>query len=165
MAPGGADPRGMKSPTKEPLVHIKPPSPAGAVNRSSYGPLVQANSHRGVAIFTGYDLRPGASRTATVRIANAGPAPAHLRLEEIGATSDFGAELTMTIEDVTAAAAPVYTGAFGELPAGGIYLGRFEVGEERIYRFIATLAAEAAQTGNRGAGGLYEWEAGAVSAA
>lgn len=138
------------------------PSPPRVVNKSSRGPLVQANSYRGVAIFTGYDLAPGDSRAATVRIANVDSTPARLRLEEVGATSDFGAELTMTIEDVTAVPAPIYSGAFGDLPTGGIHLGRFEGGEERTYRFTATLAADAAQTGDRGAGGLYEWEAGRV---
>lgn len=129
-----------------------------AVNKSSRGPLVQANSDNGVAIFTGYDLNPGESRSATVRIGNVDSVTARLRLGESEATNDLGAELILTIEDVSAARVLIYAGTVGELPAGAIDLGTFEPGEERTYRFTVYLDMGAPLAGNRGAGAFYEWE-------
>ncbi len=132
-------------------------NPARAVNKSSRGPLVQANSDNGIAIFTGYDLAPGDSRSASVRIANVGSVAARFRLEEAEATNDLGGELILTIEDVSVGRALIYSGTIGDLPAEGIDLGILEPGEERTYRFAAYLDMGAAHAGNRGAGALYAW--------
>jgi len=138
-------------------MHPDPCNPARAVNKSSHGPLVQANSDNGIAIFTGYDLIPGESCSAWVRIANAGSVAARFRLEEAEATNDLGTELILTIEDVSAGRALVYSGMVGDLPAGGLDLGIFEPGEDRAYRFAVYLDACAARAVRGGAGALYAW--------
>lgn len=65
------------------------PNPAEAANVHSSGPLISANSREGVAIFTGYDLTPGQSRSAEVRIANMGAGPEVLVLSEQCASNAF----------------------------------------------------------------------------
>lgn len=137
-------------------MHAKPS------NVFSAGALVQANSANGVAVFTGYDLKPGEVRTCRVTIANPGTAAVPVRLVEIDATNDFEAgNLRLTIQEVSnGSSAAVYQGDIGRAPSEGVDLGRFEPGEERAYFFTAGLSRDALQLDwSRGAGAVYEWEA------
>jgi len=139
---------------------------AKPTNRFSAGTLVQGNSPAGVAIFTGYDMRPGQVRTARARIANAGSAAARFKLVELDASDGFDAgDLSLAIHEVgPQRTAAVYEGAIGQVPAAGIHLGRFEPGEERAYYFTASFVPGAldlapGDRNGRGAGAAYEWEA------
>jgi hypothetical protein len=137
-------------------MHAKPS------NRFSEGPLVQANSANGVAIFTGYDLEPGGSRAARAKLANVGLLTGRFRLVEVDATNDFGeGDLELTIQEASAGGSTIiYQGDIGGVPDGGIDLGRFEPGEERTYHFTAALAVDAPDPRpGQGAGAAYEWEA------
>jgi hypothetical protein len=131
-------------------------------NKFSAGSLVQANSANGVAIFTGYDLKPGEVRTCRVTIENPGATAVRARLVEADATSDFDAgSMTLTIQEMGhGSSITVYRGDVGGIVAGGIYLGRFAPGEERAYFFTAGLSRDALQPDwSEGAGAAYEWEA------
>lgn len=134
-----------------------------ARNVFSFGPLVEANSTQGIAISTGYDLRPGGVRVGTVRIANAGSRPACFQLAEHAASNDFGpGELTLEIAeaDGEATSSLIFSGELGDVPPEGIDLGRFEAGEERAYRFTLACSARAAGSSlERVAGAVYEWHA------
>jgi hypothetical protein len=135
-------------------------------NVFSAGSLVQANSVNGVAIFTGYDLKPGEVRTCRVTIANPGSTAARVRLVEVDATSDFDAgSMTLTIQEMSdGSSTAVYQGDIGGLPGKGIDLGHFEAGEERAYFFTAGLSRDARQLDwSGGAGAAYEWEAASSS--
>jgi len=130
-------------------------------NIFSAGSLVQANSLDGVAIFTGYDLKPGEVRTCRVTIANPGAMALRVRLAEVDATNDFDAgSLTLTIQEMGhGTSGAVYRGDIGGISGEGIDLGRFEPGEERAYFFTAGLSRDALQVERgRGAGAMYEWE-------
>jgi len=130
-------------------------------NVFSAGPLIQANSHDGVAISTGYDLRPGEIRVGAVRIANTGPRAERFRLVEADASSDFGAgELTLEIVQFGDGwSESLFEGEIGRVPAGGIDLGCLETGEERAYRFKIACSMDADGSGpDRVAGAAYEWD-------
>ncbi|HEX5928129.1 MAG TPA: hypothetical protein VFY48_01930 [Solirubrobacterales bacterium] len=133
-----------------------------ARNVHSFGPLVEANSTEGIAISTGYDLRPGEVRIGTVRIANASSRPASFRLAEDAASSDFGAgELTLEIAESDGEGSTLlFTGEFGDFPPEGIDIGSFEAGEERAYRFTLSCSVDALGSRlDRVAGAVYEWTA------
>jgi hypothetical protein len=136
-------------------MHTKPS------NRFSAGSLVQANSANGVALFTGYGLKPGEVRTCRVTIANPGATSIRVRLIEAAATSDFDAgSMTLTIQEVSyGRSVTVYQGDIGGVSAEGVDLGYFEPGEERAYFFTAGLSGDALQLDwSSGAGAVYEWE-------
>lgn len=129
-------------------------------NQFSAGPLVLANVDDGVALFTGYDLKPGQVRGGVVRIRNVGSERAAFVLREVQPSNGFApGELTLTIsEDEAGRSAPLYRGDLGGVPAEGLGLAPFEPGEERTFRFLAQLSVEGANpTEDRGAGAAYEW--------
>ncbi len=103
-------------------------------NIFSAGSLVQANSANGVALFTGYDLKPGEVRTCRVTIANPSATALRARLVEADATSDFDAgSMTLTIQEMGHQnSATVYRGDIGGVRDEGIDLGYFEPGEEPV---------------------------------
>jgi len=126
----------------------------------SSGALIAANAENGVAIFTGYDLRPGAVRSARVTIANAGPVSGRFRLLESHASNTFAADdLRLVVNELGGLRLSVlYRGDVGAMPADGLDLGSFEPGEVRTYRFIVALAIDSPNGGQgRGAGAAYEW--------
>lgn len=139
---------------------MRPHRPAPRTIASS-GPLIAAASSNGVAIFTGYDLRHGESRSGLVTIANAGHLAGRLELTEAEASSDFAAtDLVLSIDDVTDDDdhLRVFEGEIGGLPVGGVDLGRFEPGQLRRYRFLAKLLRGLPDRNRgRGAGAVYEW--------
>jgi hypothetical protein len=141
---------------------------ANPANIFSAGSLVHANSANGVAVFTGYDLKPDEVRTCRVTIANPGAMAVRFRLIEVDGTNDFDpGSMTLTIQEMSnVSSATVYMGDIGGVPAGGIDLGRFEPGEKRAYFFTAGLSRDALQLDRiRGAGAAYEWEAAPSSTA
>jgi hypothetical protein len=133
-----------------------------AFNKASSGPLVSANSRDGIALFTGYDLRPGESRAGRVTIANKGLEAGEMFLSERRSSNDFEpGQLTLRIEENRGGESRVvYEGGIGDVPAAGIDLGDYEADEERVYRFLVTLSADAPHcVFGRGAGAAYEWDA------
>jgi hypothetical protein len=133
-----------------------------AKNVSSAGPLIQANAIDGVAIATDYNLEPGEVRVGTVRIANAGAEAGRFRLLELDASTDFDTgELTLEIDEFgDGRSESLFSGEIGAVPAEGIDLDRFEVGEERTYRFTVACSVDAAGSSlDRVAGAAYEWDA------
>lgn len=132
-----------------------------AKNVFSAGPLIQANSHDGVAISTGYDMSPGEIRIGAVRIANAGSRAEQFRLQEHDASSDFSAdELTLEIVELGDGwSKSLFEGEIGKVPSEGIGLGCIETGEERTYRFMIACSVGAEGSGpDRVAGAAYEWD-------
>jgi hypothetical protein len=130
-------------------------------NVCSSGSLVQASSRNGLEIFVGADLPPGCGRHAEVTIANLGSLPAAFRLLEVGASNEFPAGcLAFAIKELhdDSVARCIFIGEIGQLPGGGIDLGRFEPGESRTYRFIVALAKDKAESEVGGtASAAYEW--------
>jgi hypothetical protein len=129
-------------------------------NICSYGSIVQADSRNGFTIFTGTDLEPGNGLRAEVTIANLGTLPAVFRLSEASASNEFPAgRLALGIKELREdAGRRIFLGEIGTVPASGIGLGRFEVGESRTYRFTVLLAKDTPKDElERSAGAIYEW--------
>ena len=108
------------------------------------GALSMSNSHDGQAIFRATDLAPGGSATGTVTIRNTGTVSGLLVLSP-GTAQTAGVRgqalldaLRLQIADVTADVPDaVYGGGLAELPP--LALGALTPGDERTYRFTATL--------------------------
>ena len=136
----------------------RPGRPIPRIIHSS-GALVTARAYDAVALFTGYDLRPGDVRSAKLTIVNAGSVTGRFRLFEAAASNRFAAnDLTMVIDEIGGESPTnLYRGDIGALPEDGIDLGDFEPGQERTYRFIVVLAIDSPNGGQgRGAGAAYE---------
>ena len=130
-------------------------------NLRSSGALIIANPENGVTIFSGYDLRPGDTRSGRVMIVNVGSEPGNFRLTESAAFNGFAlGEMTLAIDDMTDEdPATVFVGENGRLPAGGIDLGRFEPSQSRRFRLLAMLNPSSRRPGlSRCAGATYMWD-------
>jgi len=129
-------------------------------NVFSLGALVAADSVNGFALFTGTDLSPGEVRRAEIMIVNIGLQEGKIRLFERRVSTNFApGELTLTINEFNGSDAKLYEGDIGGLPDAGLPLGDYVSGEERSYRFIATMAKDAPARKRRGAVCAFEWEA------
>jgi hypothetical protein len=132
---------------------------ATPTNIFSLGTLVAVNSVNGFALFTGTDLAPGEVRRAEIMIANIGLLNGKIRLFERRVSSSLApGELTLTIDEFNGSKIRLYEGDIGGLPKTGLPLGDFMSGEERSYRFTATLAESAKDRKGRGAACAYEWD-------
>jgi len=135
---------------------------ANPANTFSSGTLVQSNSKAGAAIVTGANLKPGDVRSGEVKIANTGSLAGDFVLSETNAVNGFTAgSMALKIEDVTGSGSTVvYQGDVGKVPAKGIALGSYKAGEERTYRFTASLSIEAPNADQgKSASATYEWNA------
>jgi hypothetical protein len=110
------------------------------------GSFRQINSKEGSAVLMADGLKPGDSRTGTVRITNGGELPGDFTLTESKPADASGPNggllsqrLDLLVEDVTAAGHPltVYSGKLDSMGASA--LGKFAAGESRVYRFSVTL--------------------------
>jgi hypothetical protein len=127
-------------------------------NVFSLGELIAANSVNGFGLFTGTDMVPGEVRRGEIMIANISLRSGKVRLFERRVSSNFKpGELTLTIDEFNGSDIRLYEGDIGGLPETGLPLGEFAFGEERSYRFTATLANDAAARARRGAVAAYEW--------
>jgi hypothetical protein len=133
---------------------------ATPTNIFSLGALIAVNSDNGFALFTGTDLAPGEVRRAEIMIANIGLVNGRVRLFERHVSSNVApGELTLTIDEFNGSDVRIFEGEIGGLPVGGLPLGEYVSGEERSYRFTATLAKNAEARERRGAVAAYEWNA------
>jgi hypothetical protein len=106
----------------------------------SSGPLVSAEAS-GASQLSIAGMVPGESRSATVRVANAGTASAMFNFaahvaDQVGSG---GARLSdaMVLRIESTAGDPLYSGLIGQMPRLG--LGAIAAGAERAYRFTVTL--------------------------
>jgi hypothetical protein len=123
------------------------------------GSLELVNSKDGEAIFTTGAMRPGQQAIGTVQIANGGSMPGALAVTRTaGATELPGAgggllstRLELGVFDVTQGTAPVqlWSGKLAAMPALGV--GMLPAGEQRVYRFVATMPSGAADDAFQGA--------------
>jgi hypothetical protein len=123
------------------------------------GSLELVNSKDGEAIFTTGAMRPGQQAIGTVQIANGGSMPGALAVTRTaGATEIPGAgggllstRLELGVFDVTQGTAPVqlWSGKLAAMPALGV--GMLPAGEQRVYRFVATMPSGAADDAFQGA--------------
>jgi hypothetical protein len=134
------------------------------------GSLVLTNSREGAAILGASGMRPGDQATGSVRIGNAGTVPGALVLQA-GAQSDVAgpaggrlwARMQLAIADTTDAQHPaaVYDGPIHQL--GRLALGALSAGQQREFRFVATLpnGNHATDNGYQGASlsALFTWTA------
>jgi hypothetical protein len=133
---------------------------ATPTNVFSFGELIAIDSANGFALFTGTDVAPGEVRRAEIMIVNIGLADGRIRLFERHVSSNFApGELTLTIDEFNGSDVRLYEGDIGSLPDSGLPLGNYMSGEERSYRFTATLAKGAKARKRRGAVAAYEWSA------
>jgi hypothetical protein len=106
----------------------------------SSSPLVSVDAGGGAQLST-EGMVPGQSRSATIRVANTGTAPATFSLTSRivdrvgGGGMPLSSALFLRIE--SAAGRALYSGPIGELPRLG--LGSIAAGSERAYRFAVAL--------------------------
>ncbi|QIK75799.1 TasA family protein [Nocardioides piscis] len=131
-------------------------------NSAVAGTLEQTNSLAGSSIFNLSNMKPGDTVNGKVTVTNSGTLAANLKLTESGVANGFGqpAMLSITVTDVTTAAAPVVVASkrtFGTV--GAIELGKWAAGESRTYVFSVTIDAAADNT-NQGdrADATYTWD-------
>lgn len=108
----------------------------------SSGSLVAVEASGGAQLSIG-GMVPGESRSATVRVANGGTAPAIFSLashivDSIGA-GGAGLSEALILRIEPSAGAVLYRGPIGDLPR--LSLGRIDAGGERAYRFSVVLPA------------------------
>lgn len=134
------------------------------------GSLALTNSREGAAILGAAGMRPGDQTVGSVTIGNAGTVPSALFLQastESETTSTGGGRmwtrLLVAIADVTDPQNPtgVYNGPIQSL--GQLNVGGLQAGQERDFRFVATLPDGDSVTDNsfQGAGvsALFTWTA------
>jgi hypothetical protein len=125
------------------------------------GTLTQSNSKDGGAIFNLVDLKPGDVLNGTLTLTNTGSLPAKFSLTEVSSANAFaGANLTLSITDVTAGTT-VYDGTFGGLVDGAASaLGTFQKGDAHQYKFTVKLAQDAPNSEQgKTASATYRWDA------
>lgn len=114
--------------------------------RDTSGSLALTNSKDGVAIFSAPGMRPGGQLSGSVRIGNAGTVTGALALQASGQSEVPGVaggrlwtSVQLAIADVTDAANPatVYAGSLASM--GQLALGALPAGQEREYRFVASM--------------------------
>jgi hypothetical protein len=138
--------------------------------RDAEGSLVLTNSREGAAILGASGMSPGDQATGSVRIGNAGTVNAALALQASGQSEVPGVaggrlwtRMQLAIADMTDAQHPaaVYNGPIQAL--GQLSLGALPAGQEREFRFVATLPSGDPVTDNlyQGAGvsALFTWTA------
>lgn len=134
------------------------------------GSLALTNSREGAAILGAAGMRPGDQTVGSVTIGNAGTVPSALFLQastESETTSSGGGRmwtrLLVAIADVTDPQNPtgIYNGPIQSL--GQLNVGGLQAGQERDFRFVATLPDGDSVTDNsfQGAGvsALFTWTA------
>jgi hypothetical protein len=114
------------------------------------GTLAHENSRDGSAILSAANVWPGWSGEGDVTITNTGTAGSWLRLTGAAPADAPGpgggalsSRMLLVIEDATVPGfgVPVYSGTLGGV--GERWLGRFEPGEERAYRFSTSMPSGA----------------------
>ena len=138
--------------------------------RDSSGSLTLTNSRGGAAIFSLPGMRPGGQATGSVRIGNAGTVTGALALQASGQSEVAGiaggrlwTRMQLTIADVTDAQNPagVYAGPLASMDQ--LALGALPAGQEREYRFVASMPSgdPATDNGYQGAqlSTLFTWTA------
>ena len=138
--------------------------------RDAAGSLTLTNSHEGAAILGAAGMRPGDQATGSVRIGNTGTVPGALVLQAgiqsespSPAGGSLWTRLQVAIADVTDAQHPtgLYNGPIQSL--GQLAVGALPAGQEREFRFVATLPNGDPVTDNsyQGAGvsALFTWTA------
>ena len=123
------------------------------------GSLTLVNSKEGEAVFTAGAMRPGGQASGTVQITNSGSVPGALSVDRaadpLETPGDGGgllsARLELAVIDVTLASAPVvvWSGKLAAMPTLGV--GTIPPGEQRAYRFEATMAHGADDNAFQGA--------------
>lgn len=130
----------------------------------SSGPLVAVQSSGGAQL-SAAGMVPGESRAATLRVLNAGSAPASFDLsshvvDRVGpGGAPLSSALVLRVSSAGANSARLYSGPLGAMPR--LRLGSIAAGAQRAYRFTVTLPAAA---GNAVAGSAssaaFAWTAG-----
>lgn len=123
------------------------------------GSLTLVNSKEGGAVFTAGAMRPGGQASGTVQITNSGSVPGALSVDRaadpLETPGDGGgllsARLELAVIDVTRASAPavVWSGKLAAMPT--LAVGTIPPGEQRAYRFEATMAHGADDNAFQGA--------------
>lgn len=121
------------------------PAPPHAVLVDASGDLQVTNSRDGQAIFQANGLAPGGSVTGTVELSNTGSLAGDLGLAQLDVQDQPGANggrlsdaVQLDITDVTGGSSvPVFAGRLAAV--GNRPLGQIAAGEERIFKFTATL--------------------------
>jgi spore coat-associated protein N len=132
---------------------------ANPSNTFSSGTLSQSNSKANQAILTASNLKPGATATGTVDIANSGSASGIFTLTkstptDTPASPALSAKLTVVITDQgdpacvssCPAATTVYSGTLAGM--GGISLGTFAAAAKHRYQFVVTFPDSGTQGGD-----------------
>ena len=126
----------------------------------SSGALFTGDLADGIELRVESDLKPGEARRGEVTIANLGPLPASLRLqEEEPASHPEDEAIALGIDEVTdSERRRIHLGRIGSLPKEGTDLGRFLAGESRTYRFTV-LRSRGAEPRAFSARARYRWSA------
>jgi hypothetical protein len=117
---------------------------ASAEIQGASGAVSIANSHAGQALFGAQAQRPGQATSGTVTIGNDGDVAGNFSVRPTALHDTPGANggllsqrLELVVSDVTNGDHVLFTGTPADLAQ--LDLGKFEPGEERDYRFDATL--------------------------
>jgi Ca2+-binding RTX toxin-like protein len=113
---------------------------------SAHGALSESNSLNGGAILSASNLAPGGSVEGEVTIGNTGTGTGSLSLSTARLSDSRGPgggalskALDLEVTDVTAGSdLPIYSGKLGAMPVSRLVT--LTSGDERTYRFVATLA-------------------------
>jgi hypothetical protein len=161
-APGGSD-----------------PEVAGASLAAASGSVSITNSRDGQAVFSAAGMRPGEDVSGTVRIGNHGPSAGRFELRGVGVQDTAGPNggllserVELVVLDVTGAQPPVTLFAGHPADFVQVDLGTLAAGEDREYRFEATLPDGGVPSSNTTGDNRYQgsalslgfqWQASAVA--
>jgi hypothetical protein len=117
--------------------------PASPAVELASGTLSQSNSRNGAAILTAAGLKPGASRSGEVTIANTGELGGAFALSKSGlsdapgsGTGTLSGVLDLLVQDVTGTPTTIYSGKLAAM--GSLSLGDWAPGAARTYRFTVS---------------------------